>query len=259
MLLQSQKQTSIMNKPTMRYLANLCLCLLLSGCYMLQSAQVPLEQIEYNAREDATGLVVFLPGMFDYPDRFEKEGLIDVVRRVAPGFDMVAVNSHFGYYRNRSIVDRLHDEVIAPREHAYHEIWLVGVSLGGAGVSSFVSEYPENIERVILLAPYLGEDDLIAEIAAAGGLEQWRPQQNAAIDDVVLRQFTNVWDSYRRISNKETRGPEIMIGYGADDDMALANSLLAEALPSESVATIPGGHNWRVWVDVFDQLVSRVK
>ena len=47
-------------------------------------------------------------------------------------FDVISVDAHFGYYKNRDLVPRLHDDVITPaQQNGYEKIWLLGVSMGG--------------------------------------------------------------------------------------------------------------------------------
>jgi pimeloyl-ACP methyl ester carboxylesterase len=231
--------------------------LVLGGCYVLQTAVVPIPVIAYSAEaEKARGLVVFLPGYGDGAERFEQQGLVSAVRSISPDFDMVAVNAHFGYYRDRSIVERLHQDVIAPRADSYEQIWLVGVSLGGAGAGSYVESYGDQIDRVILLAPFLGDEAVVEPVVQGGGLKTWKPSDPADIEDDVTRHFQAVWRWYKRILVDGQPGPDIMIGFGEQDRLAPANRLLAGELEPGNAVTIEGGHKWSVWQPVFDTLFA---
>ena len=103
----------------------------------------------------ADGLIVLLPGFSDGPASFDNQGMIDIVRRIAPAFDAVATDAHFAYYRNQSIVERLHADVIEPITGQYRTVWLVGISMGGLGAASYAMEHPDVVAGVILLAPYM--------------------------------------------------------------------------------------------------------
>jgi len=44
------------------------------------------------------------------------------------------------------------------------------ISLGGLGALLYTMEYPQDVQRLMLLAPYVGQTDLVNEIADAGGV-----------------------------------------------------------------------------------------
>ncbi|MDH3410209.1 MAG: hypothetical protein OEN51_12670, partial [Gammaproteobacteria bacterium] len=84
--------------------------LILAGCPGMPSTELPLRGIEtanVAARNDT--LVIMLPGRGDRADVFIEEGFPATGARL--GFDTIAVNAHFGYYRERSLVDRLHQDI----------------------------------------------------------------------------------------------------------------------------------------------------
>src|SRR5436309_8228162 len=157
-------------------LALVALLALLAACYYrLRPATVPLRLL----RPALPGgphrrLVVFLPGRGDLPEDFARRGLLDAARQAGLDADVVAVDSHLGYYLNDTILTRLHDDVIAPaRAGGYERIWLVGISLGAMGSLFYLKEHPGEVEGAVLIAPYLGKKRLLAEIAGAGGLRRW--------------------------------------------------------------------------------------
>ena len=232
--------------------------LLLTGCYITKSAQVPMPVLQYPAaRGNADGLMVLLPGFGDNPDRFEQQGMIDIVRQLAPTFDIVAADAHFAYYRNLSIIDRLHADLLGPGSDRYLRVWIVGISMGGLGASSYAMEHPGVVERVILLAPYMGSKDLITEVKAAGGLARWQHPDLTTIENEDQRRFYRLWDWYKGYTRTDPTGPDIMLGFGSDDALHDANQLLADVLPKEQVVRTPGGHKWKVWVPIFETLLQR--
>jgi pimeloyl-ACP methyl ester carboxylesterase len=52
----------------------------------------------------------------------------------------------------------------------------VGVSLGGLGSIQLKQSLGERISGIVLLGPFLGEEDLIDEIENAGGVQKWRKE-----------------------------------------------------------------------------------
>jgi len=231
---------------------------LLTGCNIPKSAQVPMSFLHYTAASDrAEGLMVLLPGYGDSPARFEQQGIIDIVRQVAPTFDIIVADAHFAYYRNQSVVDRLHADLLGPSQNRYQRVWMVGISIGGAGAASYAMEHPDVVERVILLAPYMGSKELTTEVTAAGGLAQWEPPNLANIEDEEQRYNYRVWGWYKGYTQPNPTGPDLMLGFGSDDGFRHANQLLADVLPGERVVRVPGGHKWKVWTPIFATLLRR--
>ena len=77
----------------------------------------------------------------------------DRPREFDPRLDVIAADAHFGYYRARSVVDRLHEDLIAPVADRYERVWLVGISMGGFGSALYAMEHPDVVDGVIMLAP----------------------------------------------------------------------------------------------------------
>ncbi len=70
------------------------------------------------------------------------------------------------------------------REHSgCRSIWLAGISLGGFLALDYAATHPDRWDGLCLLAPYLGNRMLIAEIAAAPGLAAWQPGPLAQSDE----------------------------------------------------------------------------
>ena len=239
-------------------LGSVVFLLLLTGCYITKFAQVPMPVLHYSAASgQADGLMVLLPGFGDSPERFEQQGIIDIVRQFAPTFDIVAADAHFAYYRNLSIVDRLHADLLGPGQDRYQRVWIVGISMGGLGASSYAMEHPGVVERVILLAPYMGSKDLITEVKVAGGLARWQPPNLSYIENEEQRRFYRLWDWYKGYTQPDPTGPDLMLGFGSHDGLRDANQLLADVLPGEQVVRVQGGHKWKVWIPIFETLLRR--
>jgi pimeloyl-ACP methyl ester carboxylesterase len=137
-------------------------------------------------------LLVMLPGSYALPEDFIREGFVQAVRDRHLALDMVLVDAHLGYYSDRSIIDRLRADVIAPaRARGYRHIWLMGISIGAFGAMILAETLPQDFDGVIALGPYLGKRAMSEEINAQGGLRSWRAPQGTLdreeIDAILWR------------------------------------------------------------------------
>ena len=201
----------------------------------------------------AAVLVVLLPGRLDEPERFREAGFARAVAQRELPIDLVAVDSHLGYFRARTVVERLRTDVIAPaRAAGYDTIWIVGTSLGGLGGLLYLRDHPEDLAGVLAIAPYLGETAVMDEIERAGGPARWQPPPTIAESDIgrELWSWLGPWSG----------GPQTVplhLGWGTADDFARANWLLAGLLPPGQVYTVDGGHDWRVWERLWEEFLDR--
>tara|TARA_R110002072_G_scaffold25443_7_gene85297 strand:- start:42099 stop:42854 length:756 start_codon:yes stop_codon:yes gene_type:complete len=242
-----------------RYYAICTLAALLCGsCTFFRSATVPMPMVVHPAPNgDAIGLLVMLPGMGDGPSYYESNGLVELARAANPKFDVICADAHFTYYRQESIVERLHADVIQPIADRYEHIWLVGISLGGLGCVAYAYDHPELIDGVILMAPYMGSDEVIDEVRAAGGPRTWVRPVDTADTTSSQRRFRDVWAWYQTVITRPGHAPKLLIGYGEQDRFAETNALVAAELPAEQVLTREGGHQWSVWKLLFADLSMR--
>jgi len=224
--------------------------LTLLGCARLRPTPVPLRTVAYPGSGQPRTLVVLLPGRYDSPEDFGRSGFPEMAARAGAQADMVAVDAHLGYYLKGMIVERLHEDVIAPARPRYGRIWLVGVSVGGTGALAYAEQHPENVDGLVLLAPFLGERKVVDEVAAAGGLRGWRPPQPLAPDDYQHR----LWAWLKRYAGGSEGQIPLYLGYGTRDSFARANGMLGEVLPAERVFTVAGGHDWRAWRALWEKL-----
>ena len=152
--------------------------LALSSCRsMLPDATRPVRTLSYapKAGGKAKELVVLLPGRFSQPEEFEHHGIVDLVREKRPHARVEAPDLHLGYYVDRIPDACLHEEIVRPARQRGERVTLIGVSMGGLGSLIYTLRYPNDVNEVLMLAPFVGEDDLVAEIEAAGGIEHWHP------------------------------------------------------------------------------------
>lgn len=203
----------------------------------------PLVSVPYSGVPGSDRVVVFLPGIGDVAEDFAARGFIRMIaERDLPG-DAIAVDAHYGYYARRSVVDRLARDVVLPaRQRGYREVWLVGISLGGTGALSYVMQHPGHVQRVVLLAPYLGEPRFAHAFSVAGASEPGSMNEHLG----------RVW----RWIGSGALGKDVYLGYGTDDRFARMNALLSEKLPPENVVTTNGGHDWATWTTLWKTFLA---
>ena len=198
-------------------------------------------------------MLVMLPGVKDRPRDLVEHGFIHALRERGGPIDVVVADAHLGYYLERSFVERLTDDIIAPgRAKGYARIWFMGISLGAMGALIYARAHANEIEGVVVLAPFLGVQGTIAEIQRAGGLSHWRPGAIKSDDDERL---LLAWLKAYQADNPDL--PKLYLGYGRDDRFAPASKLLAERLPATQVATTRGGHDWATWMDLWRRLLDQ--
>jgi len=240
----------------------LCAAIAIGGCGGLRSARAPLgsslEKSSCTAHADT--LLVLLPGAYSQPDEFVREGFVRALQDSRLAVDAMLVDAHLGYYNDRTILDRLEQDVIAPaRAQGYKAVWIVGISIGGFGGLLYAQTHPGALAGLVTIAPYLGERTLAADIANAGGLARWTgPLGDPPGSDPRRPNETQLWQWLRGYAGR-TAGfgarPPLYLGYGVDDRFAFSHRLLAAALPADRVFTTEGGHDWPEWTRIWRRML----
>ena len=231
---------------------------MLNGCALWRPSVVPMRVIAEPARcaAPADTLIVMLPGSYSLPEEFQSEGFVKIVRARHLAVDLALVDAHVGYYRNRSIVDRLAEDVIGPaRARGYRHVWLAGISIGAVGAMLYADAHPADIDGVVLIAPYLGSQLTAKAIRVAGGLQAWPAPEavpGAEIDTLLWRWL----QAQTAPEPTAVKKLPIFFGYGEQDRFAYNDNVLAAELPSSKVFTTPGGHDWPPWTVLWTRIVE---
>jgi len=226
----------------------------LAACLGTPATEIPIPRISTAIPDSPNrSLIVMLPGMGDRADTFIKTGFL---RAGEPqDFDVLAVDAHFGYYRDRSLVIRLHEDIIVPAESAgYEHIWLLGISMGGFGSLLYAEQHPDMVAGVILLAPFLGEPETAQEISAAGGLQSWSRGDASGLEARVL----DVW-TWLKDATTGAGGTPIVLGFGHSDRLSKSYGPLIEALEPSRVYQMDGGHKWTTWSPLWARISADLK
>ena len=212
----------------------------LAACGIAPRTDNPIPTIASSDERKSRTLIVMLPGRGDRVTSLVEAGFLN--QGVAPKFDIVAVDAHFGYYMKRSLIPRLHEDVIKPAQDAgYENIWLLGVSMGGLGAILYAAEHPGIVDGVVLLAPYLGDPELAAEVEASGGLSTWNADESQFKQHEV-----DVW-RWLQATRTDVDPVPILMGYGLSDRFAEFYGPLQKDIDGISIYTEPGGHKWTTW------------
>lgn len=229
---------------------------LAAGCIGLRPAETPMPTRTLVAGSAADRcLLLLLPGRGDGMDDFARAGFAETARRQGIEAQVVAVDAHMGYFRDRSVLRRLAEDVIEPaRQRGVEEIWWVGVSLGGMASLLVLDEHPEAVDGVVLLAPFLGDGPMVDSVVTAGDLAVWRddPVLPGGPDDLWRR----LWLDLQRRSEEAVDRPPIYLGFGDGDRYRAAHRVLAGALPEERVLVVRGGHDWDTWSRLWEGLTA---
>lgn len=231
---------------------------LVGGCALPREAKVPMDSIlsQRTATQSKT-LIVFLPGAQEVPQDVVNEGFVAQVRAKNIDADVMVIDSHLGYFRNRTFDVRIRDDIIEPaRKKGYRSIWLAGISLGGFGSLMYAFTYPDEIDGIIALAPFIASDKVLDEVVNAGGLARWTPTEPLGADDYE-RALLKWLKGYGDPQSTTEKRPKLYIGYGRDDRLARFQEIIAPMLPLEHRLAAPGGHDWppwkRMWADALDR------
>jgi len=219
--------------------------LALSACAIFHPTTVPMQVHEYRAKADAPArtLLVMLPGRRGTAEQFMDEGFVDLVLKAGYALDVVTAEAHIGYYYNKTVIERLRQDIILPaRARGYRKIWFLGISMGGLGAIWYDRTHPGDVDGLILLAPYLGDKPVVDQVEAAGGLRGW----NQDVQDRGLFQ-KEIWGMTKGYVDRQATAGRLFLGYGLQDSFARSNSVLAREIPAGQVATLPGSHDWPTW------------
>lgn len=236
--------------------AGLAACLA-AGCFSARPTTVPMATVTLAPAPagEPDCLILLLPGRGDSPDDYAAAGFAEIAANQGIDAEVVAVDSHMGYFRDRSLLQRLEEDVIAPaKARGVEEIWWVGISLGGLASLLVLDERPEAVDGVVLLSPFLGEGPAIERLVEQGDLASWTPDPElpAGPDDLWRR----LWLILQRETANPADGPPLYLGFGDHDRYVEAHRVLAAALPEERVRVVPGGHDWDAWSLLWTEMMA---
>jgi pimeloyl-ACP methyl ester carboxylesterase len=192
--------------------------------------------------------IVWLPGAYHAAQDFLNAGFPEAVLLRHLPVDLSFVDLELRYLGDAAAVQALRADLILPARNMGVSVWLAGVSLGGFIALDYAATFGGELAGLCLLAPYLGNRMLIAEIAAAAGVDCWEP---GALADADAER--RIW---RYLKTHAADAPPLYLGFGRDDRFSAAHQLLAAALPPAAVEVIAGGHEWRTWTRLWENFLE---
>jgi pimeloyl-ACP methyl ester carboxylesterase len=194
--------------------------------------------------------VLLLPAAYTAPEDFQREGFVRAVRERSLPLDLELVELKLQHLTDRTILRRLHHEIVLPaRAMGCRTIWLGGISLGGFVSIAYAERYPQEIDGLCLLAPYLGNHIVTSEIERANGVMHWTPGALTEDDDE-----RRIW---RFIKEHGSRLSPLHLGFGQDDRFRDSHRLMAAALSPESIDLVSGGHEWPTWLRLWENFLDK--
>ena len=208
--------------------------------------------------------MVWLPGAFHSPEDFLAAGFDAQVRVRGLPLDLEFVDVEPRHLGDRSPLEQLQRDIVAPaRALGCRSVWLAGISLGGFIVLDYAATHSRDWDGLCLLAPYLGNRMLIAEIAGATDLAAWLPDPLANFDEerriwrfIQGRPAEGRPAEGRPADGENTDSRPIHLGYGRADRFAPAHELMAKSLPPKAVDVVPGGHDWQTWSTLWGRFLD---
>lgn len=203
-------------------------------------------------------LVIVLPGRGDDLRTLLDFGIAAAIQRSQPDFDVVLVEATLSYYMDGKFVSRLHEQIVVPaRQRGYGEIWLAGASMGGMGVIFYEQAYPGELSGLLLLAPYMGQEYLIKEITAAGGVANWEPGPKP-LEVNRSNSAREQWRVVKSWVHNPTLRNRVWLVCGDSDWLRPAADLIGAVLPRGQYITPAGGHAWKVWSPSAGEVFARI-
>ena len=225
----------------LRVAVGAALGLVLSACTFIAPAKAPMDVVVYSDPEGSDTLVVMLPGAAQWVEEYEEQGLVSLIEQCNADISLVGAQAYFGYYRTKTIVTRLREDIILPAmASGKTNIWLLGTSMGGVGTLLYRAKHPEEISGIMAMAPYVGDED---ELTAYLNAEEDADDNKMAI----------IW---RDLQASAGDNPEIVLGYGSEDGLGFGIRWLESMLPPQRVHQQSGGHDWETWMALWPAMLE---
>ncbi len=196
--------------------------------------------------------IILMPAAFQKLAQFREHGFDTALRGCHPQVELLLAAPQLTHLNDRHWIPALYEQLVAPARAGGMRVWLGGVSLGGFMALRVAAQYPDAVDGLCLLAPYLGSRIVAAEVARdiANGIG---PRDGQDEDDDERR----IWRYVARL-DRTMSGTRLFLGFGAGDRFADTQRLLASLLthPRATTRTIEGGHDWAVWRALWDAFLE---
>jgi len=197
-------------------------------------------------------LVLLLPTIKGKGLHYEKHGFVEAVRERGFEADLKVLDVNPLLYLQGRIVDVVKTEIVDPAiDSGYKKIILVGISLGGHGALLYVTKASQDIDGVVVIAPFIGGFFINDVIKSAGGLSRWEECPPIEWDYAC-----DMWKLLKDYLSVSKNPDKIILGFGLEDGFAESNQLLASQLPARNVFRVSGGHDWATWKTIWSKVLD---
>ena len=188
--------------------------------------------------------MIWLPGAFQKAADFVSAGFQRAVAHRHLPIDLTFVDLEMSHLQDRAPLLALHSDIILPLRQRGADVWLGGISLGALFVLDYADRHSGLLAGMCLLAPYLGNRTLIAEIVSAPGVAAWQPGELAEHDEE-----RRIW---RYLKGRGAGSPPLYVGLARGDRFATSQRLLAQTLPPDAIMETDGDHDWRSYSALWE-------
>ncbi len=212
------------------------------GCRPLSNLVEPsVARFPSPGGERTEELLIILPGATDTPEDLERHGVIKTLRDAGCAWDILVLYRLAPSYALGDVVADLRGDIVAAGERS-RRVWL-SLSAGGLVAFDYARLYPDDVDRIVAFAPFLGPKIILDEIVEAGGLTTWTPEP-------PVEEIERTWMWLRGYGTGEPR-PTLDLYWGLRDPFSRAQELLAEVLPASRLHLLPGDHEWPSFIAMF--------
>jgi len=244
-----------------KHLALGSLLLALFGCGNLGDSKQPIPSATVlgSGIADQKTLVIVLPGRGDNVEVMQEFGVAQAIHAGWPEVDVQLTSATLAYYLDGVLAARVREQFIEPaRASGYERIILMGASLGGMGSLIVDQANPGMVDHLLLMAPYLGKQKLLREIAEAGGVLAWQAgPKPAAVDSANFQR--ELWRHIQQFGLDPKSQTRVWLAYGEDDRLAKTVPVIAPALDPSHILPRAGGHKWVVWNAAATEVFARLR
>jgi pimeloyl-ACP methyl ester carboxylesterase len=187
--------------------------------------------------------IVLLPPAYAEPEDFLAAGFAAAVQTRGLNLDLLLVAPQLRHVTDRDFLAALHALLV---QDATIRTWLGGISLGAYLALCCAQRSAAVLEGVLLLAPYLGSNLTVSEVARTG-LAAWPAPEGPEIDEEHA-----LW----RLLKHWPEGVALHLGMGLQDRYGARHRVLATALPPGQVDAVSGAHDWPTWRRLWDNFLD---
>jgi len=194
-------------------------------------------------------LLALLGGGLTTPEDLAREGFADAVRDRAVDAELVLGETRAAWLADGSIVERIEQAVVIPaRERGHTRIWLAGISLGGLAAVCYAARRERDLEGLALITPYPATREVLREMEAGGGPNEWLPE--------IPPEGDLEREAWRWLAEGGARRVRVHCYLASQDRFVERQRRMAETLDPARVRELPGGHDWPAWRSLWNAFLD---